>query len=434
MIFCVTDLHADMVKSQLDEEFAKLYGDEYNQGAVRKITGKSDQVEKLIRHYKKERYPSIAITVDLLTTGIDVPKICHLVFLRRVRSRILYEQMVGRATRLCDEIGKTEFKIYDPVDLYGALDEVSTMKPLVKNPKIPLGQLVDELMQPEHHEVLANQEHTHADEVLDAINQKVMRILRKAKKKAERDGCVRDKLEELEERWGVEPEKLHRHLHEIGPQKAVEFLKTHSNFVQQLDEVKVLIGSENNPIISYHEDELVSREQNYGVHERPGDYLHEFEEFVKGHVNDNAALSAVVNRPKDLTREQLKEVKLYLDQNGYSEASLKSAWRGQTNQDIAASIIGYIRQAALGEALIPFERRVELAMENIYGMRNWTTVQRKWLARLAKQLNHEVVIDQNAVNEIFSQDGGAKRLDMLLHKQLDAVLETLADSLWEQTG
>ena len=36
------------------------------------------------RRYKNERYPSIAITVDLLTTGIDVPKICHLVFMRRV--------------------------------------------------------------------------------------------------------------------------------------------------------------------------------------------------------------------------------------------------------------------------------------------------------------------------------------------------------------
>jgi type I restriction enzyme R subunit len=75
-------------------------------------------VDTLIRRYKNERLPSIAITVDLLTTGIDVPAICHLVFMRRVRSRILYEQMIGRATRRCDDIGKTVFKIYDPVDIY----------------------------------------------------------------------------------------------------------------------------------------------------------------------------------------------------------------------------------------------------------------------------------------------------------------------------
>ncbi|HGX92597.1 MAG TPA: type I restriction-modification system endonuclease, partial [Candidatus Tenderia sp.] len=95
MIFCATDLHADMVKRLLDTAFRELYGDDYNEAAVRKITAKSDRVAQLILHYKNERYPTIAITVDLLTTGIDVPPICHLVFLRRVRSRILYEQMIG---------------------------------------------------------------------------------------------------------------------------------------------------------------------------------------------------------------------------------------------------------------------------------------------------------------------------------------------------
>jgi type I restriction enzyme R subunit len=39
--------------------------------------------------------------VDLLTTGVDVPEICNLVFLRQVSSRILFDQMLGRATRLC---------------------------------------------------------------------------------------------------------------------------------------------------------------------------------------------------------------------------------------------------------------------------------------------------------------------------------------------
>lgn len=82
----------------------------------------------------------------------------------------------------------------------------------------------------------------------------------------------------------------------------------------------------------------------------------------------------------------MKEVKLLLDQQGYSEAHLKTAWRNQTNQDIAASIIGYIRQAAIGEALIPFEKRVDHAMQAIYNLHSWTPMQRKWLERLAKQL------------------------------------------------
>ena len=282
--------------------------------------------------------------------------------------------------------------------------------------------------------LLAGQERSHAADVLDQINQKVMRVLRKANRKAERDGKVREKLNELEGIWTVDPATLHQHFHEIGPAKTAEFLRLHTNFLQQIDDVKLLVGTDNNPVISHHEDEFLGSEQNYGIHERPGDYLQEFSEFVQGHLNESIALSTIVNRPKDLTRNQLKEVRLYLDQNGYSESTLRAAWRNQTNQEIAASIIGYIRQAALGEALISFERRVELAMQNIYSMRPWTTVQRKWLARLATQLTHEVIIDPKAVNEIFATDGGTKRLNIILHDQLDTVLENLSASLWEATG
>ena len=104
MIFCATDMHADMVKRLLDKAFQDFYGDSYNPAATLKITGRTDKVGQQIRNYKNERYPNIAITVDLLTTGIDVPRICNLVFMRRVKSRILYEQMLGRATRRCDDI------------------------------------------------------------------------------------------------------------------------------------------------------------------------------------------------------------------------------------------------------------------------------------------------------------------------------------------
>lgn len=58
MVFCASDLHADMVKRLLDAAFKALYGDEYNEAAVRKITGKSDKVDALIKRYKNERWPS----------------------------------------------------------------------------------------------------------------------------------------------------------------------------------------------------------------------------------------------------------------------------------------------------------------------------------------------------------------------------------------
>ncbi len=435
MIFCATDAHADMVKRLLSQAFKDLYGDSWNQAAVEKITGASDKVDQLIRRYKNERFPSIAITVDLLTTGIDVPAICHLVFMRRVKSRILYEQMIGRATRRCDAIGKTVFKIYDPVDLYAALQEVNTMKPLVKNPNVTLEQLLDELNNPTSFTTGGSQQgRTHAHDVLDQLNQKLMRVLRDAKHKADKLPGVREKLDQLEQQWGVSPQDLHRHLHKLGqdhgPQAAADFIRHNTQLLVQVAEVKELVGTSYRPILSDAHDELLVRDQSWGDYDKPEDYLDSFGHFVREQVNQSAALSVVVNRPKDLTREQLKEVRMLLDGQGYSEARLKAAWRSQSNQDIAAGIIGYIRQAALGEALLPFEQRVANAMQRIYTTHAWTPVQRKWLERLAKQLTHELVIDHSFVNTAFANDGGAKQLDKILTGQLDQVMDELADALW----
>ncbi|WP_166257685.1 type I restriction-modification system endonuclease [Marinobacter salicampi] len=435
MIFCATDLHADMVKRLLDDAFKDLYNGSYNEAAVAKITGQSDKVNQLIRRYKNERYPSIAITVDLLTTGIDVPPICNLVFMRRVRSRILYEQMIGRATRRCDEIGKTVFRIYDPVDIYAALQDVSTMKPLVRDPNITLEKLVEELTDEDQLEKALNspgeqQDESQADVVLSQLSQKLMRVLRKADKKAEGRPALKQKLDELQQVWGVEPKSLHQHLHKLGPRHASEFIRQHSGLLNQLAEVKQLAGTEYMPLISNDEDEFERRTQTYGIHERPEDYLDEFNRFIKEQLNQSAALAVVVNRPRDLTREQLREVRLLLDNNGYSEARLQTAVRNQTNKDIAASIIGYIRRAALGEPLISFEQRVAEAMDRIYTQHNWNVNQRRWLDRLAKQLVHEVIIDREFVNHRFADDGGARQMDKILGKQLDTVLDELNEAMW----
>ena len=93
--------------------------------------------------------------------------------------------------------------------------------------------------------------------------------------------------------------------------------------------------------------------------------------------------------------------------------------------------ISYIRQAALGKALIPFQR-VQQAMECIYSQHNWNPNQRKWLYRLAKQLTHEVIIDRDTINQLPAMEGGAKRLDKTLDNQWDTVLMALNDGLWEQ--
>ena len=204
--------------------------------------------------------------------------------------------------------------------------------------------------------------------------------------------------------------------------------------INHVNDIKLILGSERMPLIYEGADEFIERKQGFGINEQPADYLLSFNDFIKNNINQSAALAVVVNKPKNLTREQLKEIKLLLDTNGYSETKLKAAWRNNTNQEIAASIIGHIRQAALGEPLIPFDQRVQRALQKIYASHPWLPPQRKCLERLGKQLVHEVIIDHNFVNHAFAQEGGASRVNKLLNNQLDEVLSTLADGLWGEAG
>ena len=114
LIFAATDSHDDMVVRLLKASF-KNAGNPVDDDAIEKITGSIRHPNNEIKLFKNEKNPNIAVTVDLLTTGVDVPEITNLVFLRRVQSRILYEQMLGRATRLCPEIHKSVFNMYDAV-------------------------------------------------------------------------------------------------------------------------------------------------------------------------------------------------------------------------------------------------------------------------------------------------------------------------------
>ncbi len=433
MIFCVNDQHADRVERLLVEALQNVHGSDVPAHAVKKITGNTDQVKEAIRKFKNETFPNIAITVDLLTTGIDVPRICNLVFMRRVKSRILYEQMLGRATRRCDEIGKTVFRIFDPVDLYATLEKVNTMKPVVKRPTITIEQLIDEVSDERNLELPGREEgRNFAQDSLDELSQKVMRVMRKAQSKAEKNPELKQTLETLEQEWGCPADHIHQQLHKAGPQKAAEILKKHSNLAQRVESVRSMLAGGTKYVISNHQDEFLGREQNFATYTRPEDYLTAFERYIKESINTNAALSAVVNRPKELTREQLKEIRILLDDQNFKEADLQSAWKKTTNLDIAASIVGHIRRAALGEALIPYDRRIDMAMDTIYAMHPWTKPQLKWLDRIAKQLKKEVVLHSDDINRTFAQDGGSRMLDQRLGGQLNQVLDTLNDSIWQQ--
>lgn len=93
IVFAMTQDHA----LRLEEIFNEMYP-QYA-GMVKTITYKSDFRGQLIERFKHEDQPRIAISVDMLETGVDIPEVVNLVFMRPVQSRIKLEQMIGRGTR-----------------------------------------------------------------------------------------------------------------------------------------------------------------------------------------------------------------------------------------------------------------------------------------------------------------------------------------------
>lgn len=411
LIFAATDQHADLIVRLLKEAF-KERGDEVEDDAIVKITGYSYKPLKMIKQFKNERLPNVVVTVDLLTTGIDVPAITNLVFLRRIQSRILYDQMLGRATRLCPDIGKTHFNIYDAVGIYDKLKSYTDMKPVVKKQNYSIGQL---------HESLANaiteeEEKFYRDQLVAKIQRRKQRLDEEAKQK----------FEELSN--GKTIDEWAKEVQSYSSQKA----KQNTMLFQYIETYRTK-GEKR--YISNKEDEVTSVVRGYGEgNSRPEDYLDGFVRFIQENINEIPALQLVCTRPKDLTRQDLRELITILETKGFKQSHLRTAWKQTKNQDIAADIISFIRQAALGEALVDHDTRIKQAMQKVYSLNDWTPRQKKWLERIEKQLLQVPVLaptPQDAFSEEpFISRGGYKMLKREFGDHIDNVVNTINENLY----
>lgn len=420
LIFCVNTDHADLVVDVLKTAFEAQYGS-VEDDAVIKITGNADKPLDLIRRFKNERLPNVAVTVDLLTTGIDVPEICNLVFLRQVNSRILFDQMLGRATRLCDFDGdpKDSFRVFDAVRIFEAIGDMTAMKPVVVNPNISFAQLEQEMVA-----------------VQDPAARELVREQFLAKLQVKKRHLDDQTAQDFETKAGMSPDAFIQKLRTLSVDEIANWFIQNPKLGEVLDRKRQGTGQ---PVfISDHPDALHHVERGYGNASKPEDYLQEFKDFITSHGNELPALITVLTRPRDLTRKQLKELVLALDQAGFTEMRLATAWRELSNQDIAARIIGYIRQAAMGDALVPYAERVDHALQNLLAKplagKPWTQPQRDWLKRIAAQTKANLLVDRDALDDpdlIFKRDGGGfARLDKLFNGQLQPVLEAFNDALW----
>lgn len=419
LIYAVDDNHADLIVKILKEIYAEGGVDN---DTVMKITGSvaggnKKKISEVIKRFKNESLPKIVVTVDLLTTGIDVPEITTLVFMRRIKSRILFEQMLGRATRLCPSIGKTHFEIYDPVGVYESLQGVSNMKPVVTNPSTSFEDLMKGLEAATTDEQLAYQ--------INLIVAKLQRKRRNISKKAlEQFGNLTG---------GKDLGAFAEHLNSSTIKEAAAELLRHREAFSVLDKDRP--HSKSPRIIDDHPDVVIDHTRGYGEGQKPEDYLEAFKDFINNNMNAIAALRTVCTRPSELTREALKSLKLELDRHDFTEKQLNSAWNEMTNQDIVADIIAFIRQQALGSALVGHEQRVKHAFAKLRMNHEFNKTQLDWLKRIEKVLLEESVLDEQ-IFEVgaFKNAGGFTIIDRRFGGKLREIMTELNEYLYDDGG
>lgn len=420
LIYAVNDAHADMIVDILKNIYSER---DVDNDAVMKITGSvgggdPKKVQEAIKRFKNERFPSIAVTVDLLTTGIDVPEITTLVFMRRVKSRILFEQMLGRATRLCPKIHKTHFEIYDPVGVYESLDPVNTMRPVTVNPAVTYTQLLDGLEEMEDESRIRSQ-----------VNQIAAKLQRQKRKLS---GQTLEHF--ISMTGGKDPSQFIAGLLQKSPEEAKNCLLSHRDLFSLLQGERS--GGGRPVVISGAEDELVSHTRGYGGGSRPEDYLDAFSDYVQTNMNEIAALHIVCTRPRDLTRESLKNLRLTLDREGFTVQQLNTAISELTNEEIAADIISLIRRYAIGAELIGHEARIRRAVDKLKKAHRFTRQELSWLSRVEKYLMEESVLNVTVFDEDgrFKSAGGFAKINKVFQNQLESVVLELNEYLYDDGG
>lgn len=420
LIFAANDKHADLIVDILREIYEKM---EIDQRAVEKITGKSgDEKRKaeLIRRFRNEKYPNIAVTVDLLTTGIDVAEITSLVFLRRVKSRILFEQMLGRGTRLCEKIGKSHFEIYDAVGVYQSIQAFSTMKPVVVNSSASFEDLLSGLAVLDTPEKVKNQ--------VDLITAKLRR------KEKHMSDSQKQQFQGMTKGQSV-PEFLSQ-LQAMPVEQAKETLEAlHENTDLFTLLQEKAVDARGAVVISDKEDALISHSRGYGKGEKPEDYIEKFKEYLEEHEEQIDALKLVCTRPSSLTRNELKALRMELDREGFSEIQLNSALNAMKNEDIVTDLVNIIRSVAVGAEFMDHNERIHNAVKKLKKAHTFTKTQVDWLERIEKNILAETLLTVDIFDTgIFQRQGGFPRMDKIFDHKLKDFITELNEYLYDDGG
>ena len=419
LIFADNDLphtsHCDILIDMLRDEFGR--GDAF----VQKITGSPtvDRPLQKIREFRNRQNPGIVVTVDMLSTGVDVPKIENIVFLRSVKSRILFEQMMGRGTRLCPEINKTHFTVFD---CFGGtlLEYFKQTTSITAETPIKLTVTIREIVQ----RIADNQDKDYNIKVL------IKRLLRIAKNitlesrnqfnhilEADIADFATDLKARLDKNWA-------RTIKILQSEDFLDLCENYQRSQRTFIEAVTAVDNVSSEVLFRASD---------GSELKPSDYIQFFEQFVRENPEHIQALEILLNKPKDFHTKDLKELKIKLEsspvslRDKFSERNLRRAY----HQELA-DIISIIKHAATGEQLMTAETRVKRALEKIKQRIHFTPEQEKWLELIRHHMVANLLLEKDDFDSlpIFTREGITyNRLNGIFNNKLDEIINELNEAV-----
>lgn len=417
LIFAVNDIahtsHADQLVNMARDVFGR--GDSF----VQKITGSPtvDRPLQRIREFRNRPTPSIVVTVDMLTTGVDIPDLEYIVFLRPVKSRILFEQMLGRGTRLGEKYpDKSHFVVFDCFDgtLFAYFRQATA---ITADPPAPPTRTIPELV--------------------DAIwNNK------------DRDYNIRCLVKRLQ--------RIDKEMHGDARPEFAAFVpdgdlasyakNLYSNLKDDFTNSMTLLRNEafQRLLLEYRRkqrtflvahgttdqvtSEWIVRGMD-GKDYKPADYLVAFTHYVQQHQTDIDAISILLQRPHEWNPDTLNKLRdtLATTPQKFTVENLQRAHQIQTKKALA-DIISMVKHAANQQnPLLNAAERVNKAINTITTANPFTPEQTQWLERIRTHLQENLSIDEEDFNSqpILSDNGGWKKANAIFKGHLPQLIKQL---------
>ena len=466
LIFAKDDSHAEDIVHIVREEFGK--GNEFCKKITYKTTG--EKPEDLIASFRNSYNPRIAVTVDMISTGTDIRPLECLIFMRDVKSRVYFDQMKGRGTRVIsptdfnavtpDATRKTHFVIVDAVGV--CKNDKTDSRPLERKRTVPFDKLIMSV-------VLGNRD----EDTLTSLAGRLARLDR------EIDEKDRKEIEDAFVGAGFKPARtlkqiVNNLLDAVDPdrqmEKAKEIFKTEKPTEEQVKKaaeelVKEACAPFDNPklrntiidikkrseqiIDTVSKDTVISTGFDEKAKEKARTLVDTFKRFIEDNKNELTALQIIYSKPygkRHLTYEQIKQLAEAIEKPPYKlnqeqlwlayEQLEKSKVRRAGPQKLLTDIISLIR-FAIGESDV-LESFTETVNDRFYKWlseqeksgRKFTPEQMEWLGMIKDHIATSLTIQMNDFEYApFHEKGGVVKVYQIFGKELNSILEELNERL-----